>query len=96
MHYRGPPIHPLGRGVAGRSCPRDRARLSGALIGIELVAATPYWLGQEVAIIGASALARTYETALQAQGVTARSHDVTEKARAGLAAARTLLEETAP
>ncbi|TMV70579.1 2-dehydro-3-deoxygalactonokinase, partial [Thioclava sp. BHET1] len=73
-----------------------RARLSGALIGIELAAAKPYWLGQEVAIIGASALAHAYATALQAQGVTARCHDVAEMTRAGLAAARTLLEETAP
>ena len=45
-----------------------RARLSGLLIGVELAAAKPYWLGQPIAIIGADALSATYARALSAQG----------------------------
>ncbi len=45
-----------------------RARLSGLLIGAELAAAKPYWLGRDVVVIGASSLARNYAAALTAQG----------------------------
>ncbi|WP_424933315.1 2-dehydro-3-deoxygalactonokinase [Amaricoccus macauensis] len=48
-----------------------RARLSGLLIGAELAAARPYWLGQEVRIIGATGLASAYLAALKAQGAAA-------------------------
>ena len=64
-----------------------RARLSGLLIGAELAAVKPYWLGQDVAIVGAEALSAHYETALALQGVTARRFDATETTLAGLAAA---------
>lgn len=53
----------------------NRARLSGLLIGLELTGAKPYWLGQNVAIIGDPALSRHYQTALRHQGVTAEIHD---------------------
>lgn len=46
-----------------------RTRLWGALIGAELAAARPYWLGQQVAVLGGQAIAPYYVTALQAQGV---------------------------
>jgi 2-dehydro-3-deoxygalactonokinase len=49
-----------------------RARLSGALIGAELAAARPYWLGQQVVVAGAGGLADLYGAALEAQGATAR------------------------
>jgi 2-dehydro-3-deoxygalactonokinase len=72
-----------------------RARLSGLLIGAELAATKPYWLGQDVAIVGAEALSAHYETALALQGVTARRFDATEITLAGLTAAyRTLTGET--
>jgi 2-dehydro-3-deoxygalactonokinase len=45
-----------------------RARLSGLLVGAELAAAKPYWLGQPVTLIGAPALARIYARALADQG----------------------------
>ncbi len=67
---------------------RARARLSGLLIGAELAAARPYWLGQQVVILGEDALARAYQSALAAQGAEARiasAEDITLK---GLAAAR--------
>lgn len=46
-----------------------RSRLSGLLIGIELAAAKPYWLGQPVTLIGAPQLCGHYASALQAQGL---------------------------
>ncbi|MEL6841007.1 MAG: 2-dehydro-3-deoxygalactonokinase, partial [Pseudomonadota bacterium] len=44
-----------------------RARLSGLLIGAELAAAKPYWLGQQIAVIGAGGLSKLYVAALAAQ-----------------------------
>jgi 2-dehydro-3-deoxygalactonokinase len=68
-----------------------RARLSGLLIGAELAAMRPYWLGQQVALIGAASLSAAYAAALAAQGVPvvqARAEDMT---LAGLTAAYTQL-----
>ena len=61
-----------------------RGRLSGALIGAELAATRPYWLGQDVAIIGARPLAGLYARALGAQGVTAHVLDDDPMTLAGL------------
>jgi 2-dehydro-3-deoxygalactonokinase len=69
-----------------------RARLSGLLIGAEIAAAKPYWLGQRVAIIGADAVSMPYVAALTAQGMTPERADVTDMTLAGLKAAHTLLE----
>jgi 2-dehydro-3-deoxygalactonokinase len=66
---------------------RGRARLSGLLIGAELAAARAYWLGREVVLIGAPALAEAYRDALALAGLAARIADATEMTRAGLAAA---------
>jgi len=65
-----------------------RARLSGLLIGAELAAAKPYWLGQRVAIIGADGLAKAYATALAGLSVPVSMHDATEMTIAGLNEAR--------
>ncbi|MGB3315826.1 MAG: 2-dehydro-3-deoxygalactonokinase [Albidovulum sp.] len=62
-----------------------RARLSGFLIGAELAAARPYWLGQQVAIIGAPGLSSAYEGALKAQGVSPELMAGNAAALAGLA-----------
>ena len=48
-----------------------RARLSGLLIGQEITAAKPYWLGMEVVILGDDPLASLYQRALKAQGLPA-------------------------
>lgn len=72
-----------------------RARLSGLLIGAELAAARPYWLGREVAIVGAPALGDRYAAALAAQGLAAARPDAGRLTLAGLAAARALSEEPA-
>ncbi|MEM1232794.1 MAG: 2-dehydro-3-deoxygalactonokinase [Pseudomonadota bacterium] len=66
---------------------RARARLSGLLIGAELAAARPYWLGQQVAVIGASSISRIYGAALSAQGVPATIADGPRMTLAGLTAA---------
>ena len=82
--------------LAGLGPEAARGRLSGLLIGVELAGARPYWLGQDVAVAGAPALARLYATALASQGVDARTLDAGPLTRLGLAHARTRLRETAP
>ncbi|SIO31311.1 2-dehydro-3-deoxygalactonokinase [Vannielia litorea] len=68
-----------------------RARLSGTLIGLELAAARPYWLGQRVALIGGPLLTEPYAKALAAQGLAPEIHDGENLALAGLTAARMAL-----
>ncbi|MEX0283084.1 MAG: 2-dehydro-3-deoxygalactonokinase [Paracoccaceae bacterium] len=72
-----------------------RARLSGLLIGAELAATRPYWLGQQIAIIGAPALCETYAQALRLVGAEARIAVAEDMTLAGLSAARTYLGELA-
>lgn len=73
-----------------------RARLSGLLIGAELAAARPYWLGQPVAVIGAPAIATPYVTALTRQGAAPLQAQAAAMTCAGLAAARALIEDPVP
>lgn len=68
--------------------PAATARLSGTLIGAELAAARPYWLGRPVALIGATTLADIYAAALHLQGLTVDRADVTAMTLAGIIAAR--------
>jgi len=70
--------------LAGLAPAAARARLSGLLIGAELAAARPYWLGQSVAVIGADTLAQAYVRALAAQGVQAQSEPGDALVLAGL------------
>ncbi len=65
-----------------------RARLWGTLLGVELAAMKPYWLGQEVALIGAPNVTETYRAALETVGLSAQCHDGTAMVLAGLIAAR--------
>lgn len=46
------------------------AGILGALIGAEISAARPYWLGQRVALIGDAMMVENYSAPLVAQGVT--------------------------
>ncbi|MDD7970996.1 2-dehydro-3-deoxygalactonokinase [Roseinatronobacter alkalisoli] len=73
-----------------------RARLSGLLIGAELAAAKPYWLGQPVAVIGADELAQSYQEALERLSVPVTTHDATAMTLAGLSLARGHLPEGNP
>ncbi|WP_267168626.1 2-dehydro-3-deoxygalactonokinase [Sulfitobacter sp. F26169L] len=71
-----------------------RARLSGMMIGMELAAARPYWLGQNLALIGSGALMGHYAAALEGQGVRAARCDVDEVTARGLQAAFTALRDS--
>jgi 2-dehydro-3-deoxygalactonokinase len=71
----------------------SRARLSGALIGAELAATRPYWLGQQVVVAGAPALADLYARALATQGASARALDAAPLTLAGLARIRATQKE---
>ncbi|WP_284163671.1 2-dehydro-3-deoxygalactonokinase [Frigidibacter sp. SD6-1] len=71
----------------GLGAVQARSRLSGLLIGAELAAARPYWLGQEIVILGEGGLAAAYRTALEAQGADARRVDAARLTLAGLTAA---------
>ena len=73
--------------VLGQSHGAARARLSGLLLGMELAATKPYWLGQIVILIGAPALCDLYRASLRAQGVMVDTADATTVTLAGLAAA---------
>ena len=64
-----------------------RSRLSGFLTGLELSGTRDYWLGQDIALIGAPALTTNYEAALAAQGLKARVFDGAPLVLAGLKAA---------
>ena len=81
----------LLQGLSGAAA---KARLSGLLIGAELAAARPYWLGQQVVLIGDEALSGLYAMALGAQGLTPGLSDATETTLAGLTAAAALIRET--
>jgi 2-dehydro-3-deoxygalactonokinase len=70
-----------------------RARLSGLLIGAELAAAKPYWLGQRVAIVGETTLAQAYATALESRAVPVSAHDIALATLAGLVALRPQIKE---
>ena len=74
----------LGPADGGRS----RARLSGLLLGAELAAMKPYWLGRRVAVVGASGLAETYVAALGSLGLEAEVSAGTDAVLDGLRAAR--------
>ncbi|MFC7703223.1 2-dehydro-3-deoxygalactonokinase [Plastorhodobacter daqingensis] len=71
--------------------PAARARYTGLLIGAELAAARPYWLGQQVAILAASPAADPYRHALAALAVPLRLISATEMTLAGLTRAHRLL-----
>lgn len=59
-----------------------QARSAGALIGADLAAARPYWLGQQIAILDAGGLADAYAAALKAQGAIAELTMTADKAGA--------------
>lgn len=73
--------------LEGMSGSAARAELSGLLIGTELAAAKPYWLGQQIAVIGDSSLAKLYVDALATQAAPATQVNAPAITLAGLAAA---------
>lgn len=81
--------------IGDLSADRAKAQLSGYLLGIELAASRPYWLGMDIAVIGAPELGHLYQTALQAQGCMARLNDASGLTVKGLWAAYCDMKETA-
>ncbi|MGR3761775.1 2-dehydro-3-deoxygalactonokinase [Roseobacteraceae bacterium NS-SX3] len=69
------------------SGPIARGQLWGLLLGAELAAARPYWLGQNLALIAPEPLAGPYSAALEAQGLPVTVADPKRMALAGLTAA---------
>ena len=69
-----------------------RAQLSGLLIGAELAAAKPYWLGQQIAVIGDSMLSKLYIDALATQAAPATQVNAAAVTLAGLCAAHKRLK----
>lgn len=82
--------------LAGLAPESARARLSGMLIGMELAAARPYWLGRDVVIVGESGIAAAYGAALAGQGAAVRAVRAEAMTLAGLSAARARLGEIRP
>lgn len=80
--------------VADASPGAAKASLSGLLIGAELSAAKPYWLGQRVALLGAASLSSLYEAALKGEAVIPERVNVTDATLAGLSAAYEKLKGT--
>ena len=77
----------------GLSAQKVQVRLSGLLIGMELAATKPYWLGQRISIIGANELSALYVKALDAQGCMPDHEDGREMTVRGLVAARNLMKD---
>ena len=71
-----------------------KSRLLGLLIGAELAAAKPYWLGQSLAMIGQKSMGAGYVTALAAQHVPVIQTDTAQMTLAGLKAAYASWKET--
>ena len=68
--------------------------LSGYLVGLELAGSRPYWLGMDIALIGAPALCEIYQDGLKAQGCLAKSYSAEDMTLAGLKAAFEQVKET--
>ena len=81
--------------IAGLASGAARARLSGLLIGIELAAAKPYWLGQQVVLVGSPVLSGIYARALATQGLIADQLDATACTLSGLATVRGVFQKAA-
>jgi 2-dehydro-3-deoxygalactonokinase len=73
----------------------SRARLSGLLIGLELAGARPYWLGQDIRVVGAGGIAAAYHDALAAQGASVATVAGDGMALRGLRTAYETLREAA-
>jgi 2-dehydro-3-deoxygalactonokinase len=76
--------------LSGQDSTVARSVLSGLLIGADLAATRPWWLGREVVITGAETPSRAYAAALRAQGVTPLLRPADTMTLAGLTAARSL------
>ncbi|MEM9796824.1 MAG: 2-dehydro-3-deoxygalactonokinase [Pseudomonadota bacterium] len=72
--------------LQGQDAATARSLLSGLLIGAELAATKPWWLGRDVVVTGAPKTTLAYESALKSQGLSPRILPADEMTLAGLAA----------
>ena len=80
--------------VSNQSLAHAKSSLSGYLVGLELAGSRPYWLGMDIALIGAPALCEIYQDALKAQGCLTNSYSAEDMTLAGLKAAFEQVKET--
>ncbi|GIT91155.1 2-keto-3-deoxy-galactonokinase [Jannaschia pagri] len=74
----------------GQTATMGRSVLSGLLIGAELAATRPWWLGRDVVITGSPRTTQAYDAALKSQGVAPRLLPADEMTLKGLATAKDL------
>ncbi|SFJ34087.1 2-dehydro-3-deoxygalactonokinase [Jannaschia pohangensis] len=72
----------------GQEAAVARSTLSGLLIGAELAATKPWWLGRDVVITGSPKTTRAYDVALKSQGLAPRILPADAMTQAGLIAAK--------
>ncbi len=72
--------------LRGQDAAIGRSILSGLLIGAELAATKPWWLGRDVVVTGSETTTRAYVAALAAQGLNPRILAADDMTLAGLAA----------
>lgn len=73
----------------GKASAEDsREAVLGAFLGLELAAMKPFWLGQQVALIGRDGMRSAYARALEAQGIAPIVADEEETLLAGFRVAR--------
>ncbi|AXI49325.1 2-keto-3-deoxy-galactonokinase (plasmid) [Sulfitobacter sp. SK012] len=80
--------------IGEQSAAEARARLSGLLIGQELVATRPYWDQENVTLIGAPKLCDLYLQAFEQIGIAGRAMDSEAMTVAGLLFAYQIQQET--
>lgn len=68
---------------------RDSARLLGHLLGAELSATRPYWLGQRVALIAEGQMQQGYAAGFKTQGLMLEQHDLRDLQQQGMIAFNT-------
>ena len=78
--------------LGGQDTALARARLSGLLIGAEMAAARPYWLGQQIAVIGTDHFTSVYAQAIERQGAPVTVLDEKDMTLAGLVAVKLQLK----
>ncbi len=72
----------------GQDAATGRSILSGLLIGAELSATKPWWMGRDIVVTGASRTTRAYDSALRSQGLAPRILPADAMTLAGLTAAK--------
>jgi len=77
--------------LRGESPTVAASRLSGALLGLEIAGAKPYWLGQPIALVAAGRHAERYRAALGELGAEVTIHDPDTCVLDGLRNARAAL-----